>query len=166
VSLIVLDNLSSLCRSGRENEAESWLPVQDWALRQRRSGRSIVFVHHAGKGGAQRGTSRREDVLDTVISLRRPADYTPDQGARFEVHFEKARGLAGADAMPFEASCELRDGQTLWTTRTLADAEFARVVDLKQDGLSVRDIAAETGLSKSRVDRLVQRAKAEGKIDD
>ena len=24
-------------------------------------------------------------MLDTVISLRRPADYSPDQGARFEV---------------------------------------------------------------------------------
>jgi putative DNA primase/helicase len=75
--LIVADNISTLARGGRENEAESWLPVQDWALRQRRQGRTVLFMHHAGKGGQQRGTSRREDVLDTVIALRRPGDVKP-----------------------------------------------------------------------------------------
>ena len=39
-------------------------------------------MHHAGKGGAQRGTSRREDVLDTVIALRQPQDYQSGEGAR------------------------------------------------------------------------------------
>lgn len=55
--LIIVDNLSSLCRSGRENEAESWLTVQGWALARRREGRAVLFVHHSGKGGGQRGTS-------------------------------------------------------------------------------------------------------------
>jgi hypothetical protein len=32
--------------------------------------------------------SRREDVLDTSISLHRPSDYAATQGARFEVHIE------------------------------------------------------------------------------
>ena len=54
----------------KENDADSWVPVQAWALAQRRAGRSVLFVHHAGKSGLQRGTSRKEDVLDTVIALR------------------------------------------------------------------------------------------------
>jgi len=87
--LIVLDNLSSLMRSGVENDAESWQPLQTWALRHRAQGRSVIFIHHSGKGGAQRGTSRREDVLDTVIGLRRPSDYSQTQGARFEIHIDK-----------------------------------------------------------------------------
>ena len=95
--LVVLDNLSSLVRSGRENEADTWQPVQDFLLRLRRKGVSVLLIHHAGKGGQQRGTSRREDVLDTVISLRRPADYQPSEGARFEVHIEK---LAASRARP------------------------------------------------------------------
>ena len=66
---MILDNLSALCVSGKENEGESWLPVQRWALRLRQRGISVLFVHHAGKGGAQRGTSRREDLLDVVINL-------------------------------------------------------------------------------------------------
>jgi len=69
-----------------------------WALAMGRAGKSVLFVHHSGKGGGQRGTSRKEDVLDTVIALRRPTDYAPEQGARFEIHFEKARGLFGDDA--------------------------------------------------------------------
>ena len=91
--IIFADNISTLVRSGKENEAEGWTLVQEWGLRHRRCGRSIIFVHHANKNGMQRGTSKREDVLDTVIVLKRPADYTPEHGARFEVHFEKSRGF-------------------------------------------------------------------------
>ena len=55
--LVIMDNISTLVRAGKENEAESWQSVQDWALVHRRAGRAILFAHHAGKGGAQRGTS-------------------------------------------------------------------------------------------------------------
>lgn len=153
--VILCDNISTLVRGGRENEAESWLPVQGWALCQRRAGRSVVFIHHAGKGGQQRGTSRREDVLDTVIALRRPDDYRPYEGARFQVHFEKNRGFHGHDAKPFEAAL----GAGGWTMRDLDDADMARVIALHGDGLSVRDIADETGFSKSKVDRMVAKAR-------
>src|SRR5438552_795292 len=84
--LIVIDSISTLAGAGKENEAESWLPMQEWALALRRAGKSVLLLHHDGKGGQQRGTSRREDILDVVIHLRRPADYEPQQGARFEVH--------------------------------------------------------------------------------
>jgi RecA-family ATPase len=63
--LIVFDNLSTLTRSGKENEAESWLPVQELALFLRRMGKSILFVHHAAKGGQQRGT--REEKLFSIL---------------------------------------------------------------------------------------------------
>jgi hypothetical protein len=95
--VIILDNQSTLFRSGVENEAESWLPVQQWFLGLRRRGKTVVLIHHSGKGGEQRGTSRREDVLDVVLSLRRPADYDAEEGARFEVRFEGARPHWGSD---------------------------------------------------------------------
>jgi len=104
--LIVLDNLSTLFPNGSESASDAWGPMQNWLLKLRRRGVSVLFVHHAGTNGRQRGTSRREDVLDTVIALRRPANYSPDQGARFEVHFEKLRHRVGEFAQPFEASAE------------------------------------------------------------
>src|SRR5262249_56792759 len=136
-----VENISVGGRSGGEKEAEGWLPMQNWALRHRRQGRGVVLLDHAGKTGGQRGTSKREDVLDTVISLRHPADYSPDQGARFEVHFEKCRGFYGNGAQPFEARYEVRDGAALWTRTEIVDAERARVVAAIKDGLSTREAA-------------------------
>ncbi len=164
--VLVLDNLSTLARGLRENEADDWGGLQHWLLGLRRRKKSVLLVHHAGKGGQQRGTSRREDVLDTVIALRRPADYEPDQGARFEVHLEKARGVVGADAAPFEAALqETQDGGLAWGWSGLADAQRDRAGALLRDGLSVRDVAEETGLSKSAVHRLKKQLDREGKAD-
>jgi len=162
VALLVLDNLSSLTAVVRDNDAESWGPIQEWLLRLRRRDISVLIVHHAGKGGQQRGTSRREDVLDTSISLRRPADYSPTEGAKFEIHLEKVRGVYGDAAKPFEAKLETRDGIAVWSTRELEDANRARVEALLDDGLSVRDIADETGIPKSTVHRLKKAIQAAG----
>jgi hypothetical protein len=81
--LIILDNLSTLCRSLKENGANSYGPVQEWSLRQRAAGRTVISVHHANKIGSQRGSNRKEDVLVTVVELRRPPGYDASQGARF-----------------------------------------------------------------------------------
>lgn len=166
IALIIVDNISTLCRAGKENEAESWLPVQGWALRQRAAGRSVLFIHHSGKTGEQRGTSRREDVLDTVIGLKRPADYEANQGARFEVHYQKARGFYGDDAQPFEAMLTEHNGRQLWVIKTLEDSILEQVIELHKEGLSQVEIATEIGRHKSRVSRMLAKAKAEGRIDE
>jgi putative DNA primase/helicase len=160
IDLLILDNLSSLTAVIRDNDAESWGPIQEWLLRLRRRGLSVLIVHHAGKGGQQRGTSRREDVLDTSISLRRPEDYTPAEGARFEVHLEKGRGIYGDEAKPFEAKLEVRGESAIWTTRDIENVRLARVKALLDDGLSVRDIEDETGIPRSTVHRLKKKLNA------
>lgn len=148
--LIVVDNLSTVCRSVRENEADSWGPVQSWCLRQRAAGKSVLLIHHAGKSGGQRGTSKKEDVLDSVVSLRRPFDYDASQGARFEVHFTKSRGFWGEDAEPFEA--RLADGQWL-VSPIAADNSAETIRKLKASGMTIREIAERVGMSKSSVER-------------
>jgi AAA domain/Helix-turn-helix domain of resolvase len=148
--LILVDNLSTLCRSLKENDADSWTPVQLWGLGLRRAGKSALFIHHAGKGGAQRGTSRKEDTLDAVIGLRRPPDYLPQQGARFEVHFEKSRGFYGPDAEPFEARLV---GEQWAINPVKSGDDLDTLKALRKQGMSIRDIADRTGLSKSTVQR-------------
>jgi KaiC/GvpD/RAD55 family RecA-like ATPase len=160
--LIVLDNLSTLCRSGKENEAESWASVQHWSLAQRRAGRSVLYIHHAGKGGDQRGTSRREDVLDTVIRLDRPENYDASQGARFNVVFTKARGLFGDDAAAFEARLG-EDGT--WIRRPVADVRAERVIALNAEGFSQREIAREVEISAATVNRILKRREAGSDAD-
>jgi putative DNA primase/helicase len=159
VGLLVLDNLSSLTVAVRDNDADSWQPIQEWLLRLRRRGVSVLLVHHAGKGGDQRGTSRREDILDTSIALKRPRDYVAAEGARFEVHIEKGRDIHGTGATPFEARLDVRYGAATWTMREIEDVEMARVMELAEGGMSEREIAQATGIPKSTVNRLKQRAK-------
>lgn len=164
IDLIVIDNLSTLARTGKENEGESWLAIQAWALKWRARGRSILFIHHAGKGGQQRGTSRREDVLDTVINLRRPGQYSPEESAVFEVHFEKARGVMGDAVAPFEARLGTPDATgNPWSVRSVEDGTYERVIALLEEGLSQTEIAAELDIHKSRVSRHRKRAIADGR---
>jgi hypothetical protein len=159
IKLIIVDNLSCLARSGVENDAESWLPLQTWALRHRAAGRSVVFVHHSGKGGAQRGTSRREDVLDTVIGLRKPSDYSAEQGARFEIHFEKARGFHGDKAKPFEAQLGLdHQDRQCWTLRDLEDDHATRIAQMHADGMKANEIATELGVNRSTIYRRLNKS--------
>ena len=164
--LIIIDNLSCLVRSGgAENESESWSAVSEWALKHRRAGRAVIFVHHSGKGGTQRGTSRREDLLDVIINLRRPQEYEEQDGAVFEVHFEKARSLTGDDIAPIQAKLEKLPGGYQWTCTSAATRlqdQIKRLWEL--DGMTIIDIARELECNKSHVSKTLQKAMAGGEL--
>lgn len=163
-ALVVVDNLSAWIRSGRENEAESWHPIADWLLSLRRRGIAVLLVHHAGKGGQQRGTSKREDLLDVVIGLSRPKDYDPQQGAVFVVEFSKARNLVGDQAESIELELDVADDRATWRCRTVEASTFERVVDLANEGLKPNDIALELDINKSSVSRHLRTARENGLI--
>ena len=162
VDLLVLDNLATLCRTGKENESQSWTPMQTWLLDLRRRGMAVLLVHHAGKSGDQRGTSAREDIMDTVISLRRPTTYSVAEGARFEVHLTKARGIVGEDAMPFEVHLRSEGNQLIWDVNELVNVQAEQLKQLLAEGFSIRDCADEMGVSKSVVHRLKKRLEEGG----
>jgi putative DNA primase/helicase len=167
VDLLILDNLSTLCTTGGESASDAWVPMQNWLLKLRRQGIGVLFIHHAGNNGRQRGTSRREDALDTVIALRRPEDYLPEQGARFEIHLEKLRNRAeGVGALPFETSLESflangRDG-IRWSSRDIVAPILKRAAVLFAEGLTVREVAATLRISKSDAGRLRMQALEDG----
>lgn len=164
--VLILDNLSTLVRSGNENEAESWVAVQEWVLALRKAGKSVIFIHHAGKGGQQRGTSKKEDVLDTVITLKQLKDSSPQDGAKFEVHFEKSRGFDGDAAKPFEASLGTNvEGKQEWALREISDRDLDKTLELHKEGLSVTEIAKEIGVNKSTISRWLKKSKQDGLIN-
>lgn len=163
IDLVIVDNLSCLVRSGKENDSESWLPIQEWALRLRASGKSVLFIHHSNKNGGQRGTSRKEDVLDNVICLKHPVNYTSNQsnqGALFEVHFDKARHLYGKDIEPFEAQLVTDGcGKQYWQVKLLEQSTYEKVSALANEGLNQKEIAEELKIHKSTVSRHMKNTK-------
>jgi len=165
--LLMLDNLSSLVRSGSENADELWLPMATWILRHRAMGRAVCMVHHDGKGDKQRGISRREDLLDTVLQLRKPNDYQESDGARFTVSYPKHRDFHGKDAEPFEARLVGDEGGGLvWTVSEVDDARTRQVAEMLTDGQTVTQISKALSIGRATVDRHKRKAIEIGIYDE
>lgn len=97
--LIIIDNLSGCVRptKPRETEFDTWPRAQDWLLKMREAGKSVLIIHHAGKNGTQRGGSMRIDALDFVLGLKRPPEHRAEDGLRFVLKFEKCRHYIGQE---------------------------------------------------------------------
>lgn len=156
--VVVIDNISSWCRSGKENESESWTPVADWLLTLRRRGIAVLLVHHAGKSGQQRGASKREDLLDLVVELRRAADYDPQTGAAFTWAISKGRHLHGEDAAELDLTLKIEDGLAQWTFKEAEASNAERILALADEGLTGPMITEELGVNRSTVWRALKKA--------
>ncbi len=158
VEIIILDSLSTLIRSGIENEAEAWQPIQDWLMTHRWNGRTIVLICHEGvQTGRPRGTTKREDTLDVMIGLRkRPPDGEEVQGeSSYEMHFTKVRSIGGADAAPRVIRLTLADGLANWSMeRTNSLRE--RVKDMMAEGITQAQMAKRANVSKGRISQIVK----------
>jgi putative DNA primase/helicase len=156
--VVVIDNLSAWCRTGKENDSESWTPVSDWLLTLRRRGIAVLLVHHAGKNGEQRGTSKREDLLDVSIELRRAKDYDPKSGAAFTWAISKGRHLIGDDAAELDLTLTIDDGVACWAFKEAEASSAERVLALADEGLTGPMIAEELGINRSTVWRALKKA--------
>ena len=153
-TFLVLDNISALCRTGKEDE-EGWASTQEWLIELRHKGITTQLLHHAGKSGAQRGTSKREDFLDAILMMRHPSDYSPDQLLRCEVHCEKYRGDDADAVLPFEVRLESDSmGGSVFTHRALQDVVEKRAIEMFGMGMKVTEIADDLHLSRYQVYRI------------
>lgn len=163
IRLVIIDNISCLFSGLRESSKDDWETVTPWLLSLRRRGVAVVLVHHAGKGGDQRGTSGREDMLDSVIRLEHPHGAGND-GARFVVRFTKCRNAYGADIDPFEAALDLEKPEK-WSWRPVEDSTYERMLALVEAGVeTVRDMAEELGVTNARISMLKSRGIKEGML--
>jgi putative DNA primase/helicase len=129
IEVIILDSISTLVRSGVENEAEHWAPIGDWGLTHRWSDRTLIYMAHEGLSGRPRGTSKREDPFDTMIKLKQDREQSTDDVSAFELSYTKHRDFFGADTRPMLISLGTRDGIVAWTQAPVKDATRERVIN-------------------------------------
>lgn len=160
INLIILDNISSLTRGISENIKHIWDPVNEWLTSLRHINVATILIHHAGKGGAQRGTSGREDILDCVINLKIPTCYVSDMGAAFQIEYEKTRTIDPVSNLePFGFKFFSDGDQIKWTSADFKDQKPQHVsvliVGLLLEGkFAQKDIADLSGKTASWVSQM------------
>lgn len=165
VDLVVVDSLSSLA-GNVSGDAEGWTKVQRFLAHQRNVGRAVLLVHHANRDGAMRGTSRRLDMMDLVMALRRPRDWQPADGARFELRLEKTRQLTGEAIESIEAQlCTGADGRAQWEWHRGESRVLQQAAPLLQQGMSAEAVGKAIGVSARTAYRLQRRARELGWIE-
>jgi putative DNA primase/helicase len=152
--VIVFDSLTRVFKFDT-NDPGSWLVVNDFLLELRFRGYCVLIVHHAGKGGLQRGRSDGDDHLDISIKLSAPERWQPGDGLQFQWDFEKVRHAGNLPG--FYASL---DSTGLWTIKNGAHEE--EVLELLYQGKSIRTVARELEISKSAVHRIKSAAEKKG----
>lgn len=165
IKLFVIDNLASLAGGIDENSKRDWDPINAWLLELRFAGIATIMLHHVGKEGDQRGTSAREDNLDNSITLKRPFDYTPEDGCKFIMRFAKARVKTQDLGLIADTQFHLREdehGSLVWTwggIKTEAKKEILRLTD---EGLKGSDIASLVAVSRPYVSKVQKEAQKDG----
>jgi putative DNA primase/helicase len=155
--VLLIDNYSCWSRGGRE-DADGWAPWIDWLGAHKRRGKTVILVHHTGKSGDQRGTSKREDSLDFVLALR-PEPSSGESELSFSGTWTKLRHTAKGQAKPFRAALVTPPEKRPYWTRTAletADDRLKRVLDLQAVGMNMTQIAGKLGVDKSTVSRILR----------
>jgi hypothetical protein len=161
--VLILDNLSCLASGMAENDADAWEAVLGWLLTMRRHKIAVLLVHHAGRNGEMRGTSKREDSAFWVLRLDAVDEDKAgtDKQTRFISRFTKERN-SGQPQTPLE-----------WTFQTGPDG-LTRIGHREADRLALfrqwveaglntaTDISQEMGVSKGSVSKMAKAAQLAG----
>jgi len=165
VKLWAIDNLASLAAGLDENKKQDWDPINSWLLELRFAGISTIILHHVNKEGGQRGTSAREDNIDTSIMLKSPHNYTPEDGAKFIVHFSKARVQTSKLNLISDTEFKLtqdEDGKYVWTYGNLKQERKQEIIKMIDEGFDQKSIVEALGITKGYVSRIKNQAVKDG----
>lgn len=156
VELVVLDNIASLTPGIDENSKQEWDVINQYLLDLRRSGLTVIFLHHSGKSGTQRGTSGREDNLDIVIELKHPQGYVPEDGCRYIMHFTKHRLPQNELSLIRETEFKLipEGDHYTWSWGDVKKEIRRECLRLLADGNDQKSICSILGVTKGYVSKM------------
>ncbi len=165
--LVILDNKAALTPGIDESAKKDWDDVNQWLLSLRFLGIAVVLVHHAGKSGAQRGTSGAEDSLDFILKLERPSGYQEDQGCDIDVTFQKARSIYGPDAAPFNFKIVKAGGEDglAWEVTPKEAKKDVLIIAMLGNGKTGSETAKAAKVTRGYVSRVKFRALKEGYLE-
>jgi len=165
VKLFIIDNLASLASGINENKKHEYDPINQWLLELRFAGISTMLLHHSNKEGGQRGTSAREDNLDYSIQLKFPKNYTPEDGARFIVHFSKSRVQTKYLSLIGDTEFHLTQDESdhyLWTFNSVKAERKREVLKMLDEGFDQKAISETLGISKGYVSQIKKKSITDG----
>jgi hypothetical protein len=91
IDLVILDNFSTLGEVEDENAASSFNAIQQFLLQLKVQGVATMLVHHAGKSGDFRGSSKLAATFETILKLERLGSSVEHGAAAFRVRWDKVR---------------------------------------------------------------------------
>lgn len=173
-ALIVIDTVARAMSGENENSAEvmgALIANMDW-LRERWPGCTVLSVHHTGHDiqSRARGSSAYYAALDSEVVLK------PVKSGDVQLFATKGKDWDLARPMQFRRqTVDITIPGTTATTSTLVLVDTgsvstpvdrkAEVREMKAQGKSVREIAKETGIPRSTVDRLLKSEKPIWKVE-
>ncbi len=164
--VLILDNLSSLASGVDENKGMDYEPIAHWLLELRRRKITVIVVHHAGRSGAMRGHSKREDACAWILELRDARQET-DPGAKFVSHFAKPSRNTG-DPLPdmlWHFTTDKESGITDIKCELAINSEYDQFIQHVCEGVTTQvDIAEMMGKPKGTVSKWALKAINEGRI--
>jgi len=140
IDVLILDNLDSLFNLD-QNKQVDWQPAQAWLKRLRGDGISTILVHHSNKQNKVFGTSALSRQPNAIMALIRPEEYDQEEGAVFDVKFDKGRQLFAERASTFR--CQLTpEGWTIEDSpRSVKGVKKQIVESIENGNTHYKDIA-------------------------
>ena len=154
IKVLILDNKSSFTPGLNENDKEANDLVNQWLLKLRAKGLSIIYITHSGKSrNDPRGTSGITDNVDCVIELCK-YEGSEFNECHFKYRFTKIRQYVGRD---FIGNGEMRYENGLWNAETLNKHRITeeKILGDIHNGLSQKEMALKHGVSKGRISQII-----------
>lgn len=161
--IIIIDNISCLYKgTGKENESDTWTEYNRWSVSQRNQGRSILWIHHTGKdkNRGARGSSAIETILNYSLALTVPDGHKANDGLEVNAEYTKSRGLTGVVVEAFCAKLISAPDNSyiIWHVSNTQKQEKENLVkELHEQHNNIMQIAEKTGMSKSKVHRMLKK---------